>query len=204
MNRYPVEQTPPYPAVASHMPVLWTLLQSVPWRSLYEFGAGAYSTPLLAEIAKLSGFATLTTGENDSKWLPSPLHPSHRTGSIPSTLLLITDHQENWGSEVVAFVDCEAELRAPLVHQIWDTTSAEYVVVHDTEPMQNRAYKMADEISLWETAIHVTCPFHFIRTTILSSRDVIPTGTRRTLESLDRNIQAHANAWQEIKQFLSW
>jgi hypothetical protein len=186
------------------MPVLLALFRTLRFSDVYEFGSGAYSTPMLGACTRAQEIG-LYTGENDQEWMPTPLHDKHAVGSVASTWMSLPIPNSARG--VLTFIDCEAQLRAPIADDIFMNGRANVCVIHDTEIMQERAYRLRSVLAKWRNHITVTCPFHFVRTSIVFDESdwVAPYDDLRIqLAALDRNPSAHATAWEEIKTFLRW
>lgn len=191
MNRYPIHDHPPYADVGTHIPVLWAVLENEMPTSIYEFGAGLFSTRLLGAWSMKSG-ARLATGENDPKWSPLPWHQRHSVTKVADVKRFDATGRS------IAFIDCEANLRAGLVNSILDDGECELIVVHDCEPLADRAYNMRGALSRWPYGMVVKCPYHHIDTAVMS-RHHMSDKLRKALRSMTSNPAAHLIAWEAAR-----
>lgn len=191
---YPTPDACPYQSVATHMPVLWTVLSMTGFNDIYEFGAGLHSTRLLGAWTKGADKPLLTV-ENDPAWMPRPLHSKH----------LVLRSDDTWtsspGKFSLAFIDCEARSRAPVLDKLLDDTQCGTVVIHDTEPLQDRAYDVARRTMRWRDGEVVNCPWHGIQTTVVT-REAMPDDMRRTLKRLNQNPGLHSLRWEMLQIFI--
>lgn len=184
----PPSERSPYPDVASHIPVLYVTLTNVDFRYIYEFGAGDYSTKLLLAMARnVMDRRHLFTGENVAKWRPAP-GPQH---SVFTTYDIMP--QSDSVADCVAFVDCESELRAPILRELFGGCNMGIAIAHDTEPVHDPAYGMARQLMRWPYGTIVRCPFTSVETTVVWRRENIE--LHRKLTVLSNDPQRHATAW---------
>lgn len=191
MHSYPAppSEASPYPDVASHIPVLYTVLKNRDFHTIFEFGAGDYSTTLLMAMVRLRKGRKLYTGENVAKWRPTD-GPSHY---VSDTEAVCASAQSSATSADVAFVDCEAELRADILAELFNPSYIGLVVAHDTEPMHDRVYHMSRQLIRWPYGAVVRCPFTSIETTVVwRERD---DDLLIDLARLSGDPSRHATAW---------
>lgn len=195
---YPSNVPPPYPNVASHMPVLWTLLLLEGISEIYEFGAGDYSTSLLGTWSK-EYQKNLMTGEDSARWKPLPYHPCHYVGSVEDMMasMLVSSS----GGEALVFVDCDANKRRQIVNEALDGTATRWLVVHDTEPLSDRAYDVRRPLLRWPDSVSIKCPFHGIETTV-ACRVRMSHETRASFRILNDNPGLHGLRWHELDIFI--
>jgi hypothetical protein len=195
MHAYPRTPGHPgsYPEVASHIPVLYTIFTWSIIDDIYEFGAGYYSTLFLAACGLKYG-CWMWTGENNELWRPQPLFPHHTV--LPAHDIIPVDRGT---PRDLAFVDCEAELRAPILRKLTDHTRIGMVVAHDTQPLLDKSYGMSAELIRWPNGVVVRCPYSGIETTVVW-RDGPRHILRAALEQLNDSAEAHLGRWEMARE----
>lgn len=200
MNRYPIVDEPPYPGIASHIPVLWTMFSSPSAFGkpcgITEFGAGKYSTALLGAFTD-NGNIYFATRENKESWMPPVLHRKHNVSGFGNPYCVMPAYDCEW-----AFVDCEGDKRARVITELLEFTNTGTIIIHDTEPMGERAYKMRGPINRWPYGYVVKCPYSQIHTTVCMRKEPNPTAVM-TLAGLSNDSAAHNYAWNRAKLFAS-
>lgn len=197
--QYPRTEESPYPGVASHIPVLFTLLESASIDEVVEFGAGLYSTAMLGAWTKSQGMRYLT-GENDQKWSPKQHHSGHSVFNVKDAMVIAsTEHYNSTGNKLM-FVDCEANLRASLVNYVLDETQAKWLVVHDTELMTDKAYGVRRPLLRWPNSVSIRCPYTAIETTVATRSD--DKSTMELLKNLSGNPGLHSLRWELAQIFV--
>lgn len=132
-----------------------------------EFGCGHYSTSLISAFTRLSGRGHIIV-ETDREWLYKTVSPSvlsharvrvvgHSYEAIP----LLPDGMS------LAFVDCEATnfARARVLSDLQGR--ADVVVIHDTEPTNEKLYSLSPQMA--EYRYRYTDTSRVPHTTILSN-----------------------------------
>jgi len=142
---------------ATHVPLLAVLLASLDASlrqsgldiipALVEFGSGYHSTPLIAAFARSIGAEHIII-ETDEAWLkkavPAPILSRatvHLVRDSRQALKLLPD------GIALAFVDCEAAARREVIEGLREIAGV--VVVHDTEPEDDFAYKVQKPLGLY-------------------------------------------------------
>lgn len=196
--QYPKTEESPYPGVASHIPVLWTIREFQSVDAVYEFGAGIYSTNLFGVWTKTDQTVYIT-GENSREWSPGTRHERHSVFEIDSAMKLMLGGTHN----SLAFVDCEANLRAGLVNHILDETDVGCIVVHDTELMADRAYRVRRTLLRWPSAVTVRCPFTAIETTVATRNRMHNLDMfMSSMKTLSNNSALHRLRWELAQIFV--
>jgi len=122
----------------SHRPLLWLAVDKMSIRdSIYEFGCGMGSTPLLADTKRW-----FNSYETNKEWADKFIH----TVDIDDYDHIRFPNGE-WVNEVgVLFVDCApGEIRKDLIDK-W-RNNAKVIVAHDTESGADYVYRMAEVLS---------------------------------------------------------
>lgn len=119
----------PVDAYGTHAPVLEALARTFTIRSVLEFGAGIYSTPLFLSDA-YPDLERLVTVETDPSWANHAWNdPRHDVRLYQSELQTFDDIGKEWFD--LAFVDGEMRSRARTAKLI--EANASMVVLHDAE-----------------------------------------------------------------------
>lgn len=159
-----IVETPIYPSWATHVPVLWKVLNNLEPKRILEFGAGKWSTPLFQAWSQRTRCGHMVSETNDD-WKPTGIETYH-----PFDLIELAGKDDDG----MAFIDCEAELRGDLISAVLDNTGCRTLVVHDTESENEPRYHMARHINRWPYGLVVKCPYHHVETVVVTRAEIEP------------------------------
>lgn len=153
----------PLDPYATHVGPLAAALSIAPPGDVLECGAGAYSTPLLHALCRLSGRRLLTVDSNPqwAKELQSYAVGTHTLSVQPIDQTVAIIARQSWA---LAFVDNGQFERRPCIEAI--AHKASVIVVHDTERPDLYAYEPL--LSSFKHRVDLVTKPGRVKTTIVS------------------------------------
>lgn len=145
-----------YDQYASHLPVLSRIISAASRiESILEVGAGFYSTPMLNAFAVGAGCdhvvleSDKTWRDNITQWFDIKVQ-MFDLSELPQDIL-----DQRWS---LVFIDCQDE-RSRSRHALALKNMADMIVLHDSNPDWDHAYKYSEIIPLWKYSHQFTATY---------------------------------------------